>query len=618
MEYMQTCLKHKGVGIKMKNKKNSVLKMQYKLIPMMVKAAPIIFFINIAVAILHGTSWGVITMMQQLFFDQVILVAENNAALNDVIKAFIFLGGSYIVCHVLNGVGNFITFTMDKKIEGKLSLKIHEKIARLAAIDFEDTNKLDDINKAEQGKNNAVGFVSVFISIFTFYIPYFIFMGAYLFSLKPTLVISLVLVFIPTALTQIIKTKVFTKLEDESVNARREYEYYEECIIGREYFKETRLLGGFQFFKKKYIETLKILQKLKFKATMKSNLIELSMRMVSVIGYIAILLMIFSALMNKEISVGAFAAIFNSIGMLYSIMEEIVCQHIGNIAKDLGTVENYINFIGMEETKGNISVAPKWNDIVLENVSFSYPKSEKLAVDNVSITLKKGETVAIVGQNGSGKSTLLRLIIGLYFPSKGSVIMDGNDTREYTRDVLYKNTSAVFQKVQKYQMPFEDNIIMSDYSKKHDESMLDGISEMAGLDKNDSTFTDGYKTMLSREFDGIDLSGGQWQRIAIARGDFKDSNLIVLDEPTAAIDPYEETRLFGQFKIMAENRTTVLVTHRLGSVKIADRIIVMKNGKIIEEGTHEMLMLNNSEYKTLYQTQEQWYQNELKENKILN
>lgn len=618
MEYMQTCLKHKGVGIKMKNKKNSVLKMQYKLIPMMVKAAPIIFFINIAVAILHGTSWGVITMMQQLFFDQVILVAENNAALNDVIKAFIFLGSSYIVCHVLNGAGNFITFTMEKKIEGKLSLKIHEKIARLAAIDFEDTNKLDDINKAEQGKNNAVGFVSVFISIFTFYIPYFIFMGAYLFSLKPTLAISLVLVFIPTALTQIIKTKVFTKLEDKSVNARREYEYYEECMIGREYFKETRLLGGFQFFKKKYIETLKILQELKFKATMKSNLIELSMRMVSVIGYIAILLMIFSALMNKEISVGAFVAIFNSIGMLYSIMEEIVCEHIGNIAKDLGTVENYINFIGMEETKGNISVAPKWNDIVLENVSFSYPNSEKLAVDNVSITLKKGETVAIVGQNGSGKSTLLRLIIGLYFPSKGRVIMDGNDTRDYTRDALYKNTSAVFQKVQKYQMPFEDNIIMSDYSKKYDESMLDGISEMAGLDKNDSTFTDGYKTMLSREFDGIDLSGGQWQRIAIARGDFKDSNLIVLDEPTAAIDPYEETRLFGQFKIMAENKTTVLVTHRLGSVKIADRIIVMKNGKIIEEGTHEMLMQNNSEYKKLYQTQEQWYKNELKENKLLN
>lgn len=618
MEYMQTCLKHKGVGIKMKNKKNSVLKMQYKLIPMMVKAAPIIFFINIIVAILHGTSWGVITMMQQLFFDQVILVAENNAALNDVIKAFIFLGSSYIVCHVLNGAGNFITFTMEKKIEGKLSLKIHEKIARLAAIDFEDTNKLDDINKAEQGKNNAVGFVSVFISIFTFYIPYFIFMGAYLFSLKPTLAISLVLVFIPTALTQIIKTKVFTKLEDKSVNARREYEYYEECMIGREYFKETRLLGGFQFFKKKYIETLKILQELKFKATMKSNLIELSMRMVSVIGYIAILLMIFSALMNKEISVGAFVAIFNSIGMLYSIMEEIVCEHIGNIAKDLGTVENYIKFISMEETKGNISVAPKWNDIVLENVSFSYPNSEKLAVDNVSITLKKGETVAIVGQNGSGKSTLLRLIIGLYFPSKGRVIMDGNDTRDYTRDALYKNTSAVFQKVQKYQMPFEDNIIMSDYSKKYDESMLDGISEMAGLDKNDSTFTDGYKTMLSREFDGIDLSGGQWQRIAIARGDFKDSNLIVLDEPTAAIDPYEETRLFGQFKIMAENKTTVLVTHRLGSVKIADRIIVMKNGKIIEEGTHEMLMQNNSEYKKLYQTQEQWYKNELKENKLLN
>ena len=385
-------------------------------------------------------------------------------------------------------------------------------------------------------------------------------------------------------------------------------------MAGREYFKETRILGGFSYFKKLYQETLACLQKLKFKATMKSNLFELSTRIVTVAGYCVILWMLYDALMKREVTVGAFAAVFNSIGMLYDIMEEVVCSHIGEMAANTGSIRNYLNFLAMEERAGQRHDAPGWGDMVLENVSFAYPAGKKeggtpeqikYAVKNVSLTLHRGETLAVVGENGSGKSTLIRLIAGLYLPTEGTVKKNGVDTKKLAMDALTCRTSAVFQKFQRYQMTLAENIVISNPGAESGKARLDSVCAMAGTEPG--AFPQGYDTMLSREFDGIDLSGGQWQRVAIARGFFRGYDLIILDEPTAAIDPYEETRIYNRFAEIARDKSAVIVTHRLGSVKLADRILVMKDGEAVQMGTHEELIAREGEYKRLYEAQEQWY-----------
>ncbi len=587
--------------------KLGIIKIFIKLYPIVFKSAPILFSLCMTFAILHGVSWGVITMMQQRFFDQAALLASKNTSLNKILFSFMLLGLAYLVCNVLNGADNFIRDTAENKIKGKMSLEIHKKVARLNLIDFEDTNKLDNLNKAEQGKNNLVLFAFDFTSIFTFYLPYFLFMGWYLFSLKPTLAVSIVFIFIPTAATQIIRAKVFAKLEDKSAPVRREYDYYESCIVGREYYKETRLLGGFDFFNKLYLESLDILQKLKYKATLRVNLIELSMQIFTVIGYFVVLLMLFNALMNQDISIGAFAAVFESISRLYSIMREIISDGISSMAKNVGTIENYINFLELDERKSALDLKLEWGDIFLENVSFTYPNSETYAVKNASFTLKKGETIAIVGENGSGKSTLVRLITGLYLPAIGRVTVSGYDTKDLSQKTLYENTTAVFQKYQRYQMTVEDNITISETNIEYNKSTLDNVCEIAGINMDESTFTEGYGTMLSREFGGVDLSGGQWQRIAISRGFFREHNLIVLDESTAAIDPYEETRIYKQFAKISKDKSAIIITHRLGSAKISDRIVVMKNGEVEEIGTHDELLQAGKEYTRLYTAQEQWY-----------
>jgi ATP-binding cassette subfamily B protein len=189
--------------------------------------------------------------------------------------------------------------------------------------------------------------------------------------------------------------------------------------------------------------------------------------------------------------------------------------------------------------------------------------------------------------------------------------MNGVDTKDLAPKALFNDTSAVFQKYQRYQMTLEDNITVSDTEKDYDEAILDSISEKAGTDKNSTSFADGYKTMLSREFDGVDLSGGEWQRVAIARGFFRDHDLIILDEPTAAIDPYEETRIYNRFAEISKDKSAIIVTHRLGSVKLADRIIVMKDGEVSQIGTHDELIVLEGEYKRLYEAQEQWYKEDV-------
>lgn len=594
----------------MKTKKLGTAKILMKLVPMCIKAAPFLFWSCVVISVAHGISWGVQTVTQQIFFDSATGIVSGGKT-GPLLWGLFYLILSNIVCQTLNGVGNYLPNILGQKAEGVLSMGINKKISRLSPEIFEDTAKLDDINKAEEGKSTGFWYVFIFVTIITFYIPYFLFMGGYLFSLKPILALSIVLVFLPTAFTQIIRTKVFAKAEDKSAPLRREYDYYQNCIVGREYFKETRLLGGFSYFKKLYMDTLDSLQKIKMKATVKSNLAELGMRMLTVGGYFGILLMLFYSMMNGEISIGAFAAVFNSIGLLYGIMEEVICRHIGSMAENTGKIYNYINFLELPERTGKAEEIEEPCDINLDNVSYRYPGADRNAVESINLTIGKGETLAVVGENGSGKTTLIRLITGLYKPTAGSVLYGKTDISEMAAETLYKRISAVFQKYQKYQMLLRENISISDIKSADGDSGLDDICVMAGCEKNGESFPEGYDTMLSREFDGVDLSGGQWQRVAIARGLFRSNEMIILDEPTAAIDPYEETRIYNRFAELSKGKTAVIVTHRIGSVKLADRIAVMKDGKLAAVGTHDELISDeNGEYKRLYDAQEQWYRDE--------
>jgi ATP-binding cassette subfamily B protein len=222
----------------------------------------------------------------------------------------------------------------------------------------------------------------------------------------------------------------------------------------------------------------------------------------------------------------------------------------------------------------------------------------------VNLTINKGETIAIVGENGAGKSTLARLITGLYLPTKGEVYIDGEDTKTVAADAIFQNISAVFQRYQRYKMTLRQNISIS--SENSDKNIRDAMSK-ADIPTDAGSFSDGEDTMLGRDFGGVDLSGGQWQRIALARSVISSAPLRILDEPTASLDPISESNIYEEFEQISRGGTTIFISHRLGSTKLAKEIFVIENGTIIEKGTHEELMAANGVYAGMYESQRSWY-----------
>jgi len=294
----------------------------------------------------------------------------------------------------------------------------------------------------------------------------------------------------------------------------------------------------------------------------KTGFLELGMKIITLLGYGGVLIILFDALFKKDITIGAFTAAFISLDSFVGIMKELVYGSVGQLARNAGTVDNFISFMDMPERNGRDVQLDFSSGIEVINASFKYPGAEKPALDNVSLKIAGGETLAVVGENGAGKTTLVRLISGLYLPTEGTVKIGGMSTKEAAAGSIFRGVSAVFQKYQKFKMTLHDNVSIND-TESSDEA--DAAIQKAGLSLEKDNFPDGTETMLSREFNGIDLSGGQWQRVAIARGFYRVHDLIILDEPTAAIDRIEETRVFEKFAEISKGKTSIIVTHfRLG------------------------------------------------------
>lgn len=253
---------------------------------------------------------------------------------------------------------------------------------------------------------------------------------------------------------------------------------------------------------------------------------------------------------------------------------------------------------------------PMQQGIVFEDVSFQYRNSTRKAIDRVNLTIAPGEIIALVGENGSGKTTLAKLLCRLYDATDGSITIDGISLQEFSRTDLHRQIGAIFQDYTRYQLTVADNIWMGNIEQPLTPDRIAQAARQAGADATIEHLPQGYDTLLGKWFKGgKELSGGQWQRIALARAFLReDAQLLVLDEPTSAMDANAEEEVFKRFRNLIGDRSALLITHRLATVKMADRIYVMHQGKIIESGTHDRLMALGGTYAHLFETQAKNYQ----------
>lgn len=582
-------------------KKMSGTKVLAKLIKYTWCASPLTFIVLVITSLLlSGLGFLEIITIEALF-DSAINVA-NGASVEHIYKPMVVLLGVL----ALYPVGEWLEYLARgyfwRRGSGYMKSLHHIRINHMKSIEFEDSHNIDELQKASLGSEDAPSGLRVMIQILFLYLPYILTLLIYLISIKPMLAFTIVLIFIPTLLLELIRMRQNFDFEDKIANQKRKTKYFQSCILSREYFKETLLNGSFRHFYGLLVQSNEEFSKAFIAAKRRILKSAVLMKLLNAAGFLSVLALLVYYVYTGTISIGLFAAIYYSLSKIASMFKRAI-DDIGEALVGISNTSFLVRLLNDDDNLGKKDDISKVQDIHLKNVSFSYPNSKEQSLKNINLTIKAGTSLAIVGENGSGKSTLTKIIMGLYDPTQGVVTYGNESLNHYSDASRFSRTSAVFQDFMKYRLSVEDNIKISNITSK---ATTEDVLEKANVNLSDLNIHS--DTILSREFGGQDLSGGEWQRIAIARGLYRPHDLIVLDEPTAAIDPIEEANVFDSFKRISVGKTCIFVTHRLGSTQIADRIILMEKGEIVEEGTHKELMDLKGRYYDLLKSQAQWYE----------
>jgi ATP-binding cassette subfamily B protein len=562
------------------------------------------FLMTIFLGILHGVASGLVVICTQNFLEKLQIVMrsnENEFRISSIVASLLVLGASVILEYILIALHNSeiekYSFMMDKIFYKRL----HDSVKHLGSSTFESKEEVEKVCNAENGAKHATRFINMLFIILFARIPYFCVVSIFLARIHVTLMFVLLLIFIPQLLGHVVQTKNYRQTERDTIQLQRLCKHYEQCIYDLKYAKETRYLGATEFFLKKYMNSLKQYNDKKKRMENRNFLIRFSAQIFTLLGYCGILAFLLYEIMHGNISIASFVTIFTSLHTLFDNVNGLIMEVSFGVLKEFASVYNYVVFILSDKDYRKNENYQLKNAIELHNVSYKYPGQDRYVLKNISLNIKKGETIALVGTNGAGKTTLAKLLFGILPVTEGEVICD--NTKRMNVDNIKQSFSIVLQDFQKYYMTVKENIQIGESWKEKDNAFYRDLLSRVGL----GSLGNQLDMVLLRKFGGMDLSIGQWQKLAIARGLYKESTILLLDEPTSAIDPLEEKRLSRLFIEAGRNKTFVLITHRLSSARFADRIVVLDKGRVICSGKHENLMNYSSFYKKMYMAQKSQY-----------
>lgn len=336
-------------------------------------------------------------------------------------------------------------------------------------------------------------------------------------------------------------------------------------------------------------------------------------QLIGVVGILGVYSFVAIRTLQGQFTVGDLVICFQAVQRASGFLES-VGQSVANLYENNLFLTTLNEFLGVQ-SRLPISVSPKTfpcpmtEGIVFDHVSFQYPHEERVAIRDFTFSIRAGEHVAFVGANGAGKTTLVKLLCRLYDPSNGRIMIDQTDLRDYPIAEVRGAVSGIFQDFVKFQLSAKDNIALGVRTSGADPFAIVQAAKQAGIHETIEHLPNGYESLLGKLFDGgHELSIGEWQKVALARAILRNSQILILDEPTSAMDAKAEAELFERFHELAHGRTAILISHRLSTVKMADRIFVVDQGQIVEQGTHDELMAQQGLYTNLFLTQAQHYQ----------
>jgi len=496
-------------------------------------------------------------------------------------------------------------------VSHEISLRLMKQSARLDLECFEDAEFYDKLERARRQASSRILLMSQALTQLQDAITVF-FLAAALITFNPWLLLLLAITLIPAFLGETRFNSQSYSLMYGWTQERRELDYLRFAGASEETAKEVKIFGLSDFFGSRYQklagEYYHANKNLSVRRAAWGGLLSI----LGSIGYYTAYVVIIFRTVNGELSLGDLIFLSGSFLRLRSLIESILIRFssIADSALYLKDLFDFLEMVPKISSKKNALPFPKTirEGFTFKQVSFRYPQTEKWILRDISFTLHPGEKLALVGENGAGKTTLIKLLTRLYDPDEGRILLEGHDLSDYDLDGLRDAAGVIFQDYVKYHLTASENIAVGRIDDRNNEARIVEAAQRSLADTVIEKLPDGYQQMIGRWFkQGTNLSGGEWQKIAIARAYMRDAQLLILDEPTAALDARAEHEVFRRFVELTNDKCAVLISHRFSTVRMADRIIVLHEGKLLEHGTHEELLAAKGQYSELFQLQAAGY-----------
>lgn len=537
-------------------------------------------------------------------FDQFGHISQTN--FSAILTWVVVLITLQIIQSFLTNVDNYISFIQEQKITNEIVYKILNKAIDIPYTYYEEAQYQDSLHLAQQQSQYKLPLLYQNFKLVLTYMLTFSILIIYFFTLIKQYAWLILLVAAPLTIIKWYSGFALHRLDKQLVSKERESYYLIHLLTGSAYAKELRTLNFGTFF----LNQLKVIKAFIFnkKDNLQKKLNSLSF-MTEVLE-MAVLFYILYGLaemaFSQSMGISLLIIYIQGIQRIQTTLKGLL-QSLVQLFQQRQFVQDFNQFLAMDSLKpihGNVSMDIQGNGLEIVQVDFKYPGATKKTLEQISLHCSIGQTIAIVGMNGAGKTTLIKLLAGLYSPSQGMITWNGHHLQELDPNEYKQKSMFVFQDFEKYFLKIKEIIAMGNLDHAIEMEAVQHAARMAEAEDFILKLPNSYETRLGKIFEhGEQISGGQWQKLAIARAFYRSSHLVVLDEPTSSLDAISEAKIFQNFKQMSSNRATILITHRLYNLKLADYIYVMNEGKIIEKGSFDELKNQNGLFRQLFDQQ---------------